>query len=149
MRKLEESIISDVIIDTGPIVAFFDESDRYCIPFRNFLKGFRGRLCTTVAVITEASYLLDECKPVQLDLMEWIKDGAIEIREISNSDFSLIHKYMTKYRDTPMDFADASLVILANKMKTDRILTLDSDFDVYRTVSGKKFKNLLKDILKH
>lgn len=149
MRKSEESIIADVIIDTGPIVAFFDESDRYCIPFRNFLKGFRGRLCTTVAAVTEASYLLDECKPVQLDFIEWIKNGAIEIKEISNSDFSLIHKYMTKYQDTPMDFADASLVILANKLKTDKILTFDSDFEVYRTVSGKKFNNLLKDILNH
>lgn len=141
--------MANVIIDTGPIVAFFDESDRYCIPFRNFLKDFRGRLSTTVAAVTEASYLLDECKPVQLDLIEWIKNGAIEIKEISNSDFSLIHKYMTKYQDTPMDFADASLVILANKLKTDKILTFDSDFDVYRTVSGKKFNNLLKELLDH
>ena len=47
-----------------------------------------------------------------------------------------------------MDFADASLVILANKLNTKSILTLDSDFSVYRTIDGKKFDHLLKNIVK-
>ena len=54
---------------------------------------------------------------------------------------------MKKYSDTPMDFEDASLVILANKLNTKSILTLDSDFSVYRTMDGKKFDHLLKSIV--
>lgn len=137
----------DAIIDTGPIVAFFDESDKYCNPFRNYLQSFSGKLYTTLSVVTEASYLLEDFQPAQLDFMEWIKYGAIQISEINQYDFELIHKYMTKYKDTPMDFADASLVILSHKLIINRIITLDSDFDVYRTISGKKFNNIIRDLL--
>lgn len=44
-----------------------------------------------------------------------------------------------------MDFAGASLVILANKLNLNKIISLNSDFDVYRTVTGKKFQNLTRD----
>ncbi|MBP9889106.1 MAG: PIN domain-containing protein [Leptospiraceae bacterium] len=135
------------IIDTGPIVAFFDEGDKYSKAFRNYFKTFQGKLFSTLAVITEASYLLDDNKERQLDFIEWIKDGAISVVDISGDDFALVHKYMKKYADTPMDFADASLVILAHKLGTKSILTLDSDFSVYRTIEGKKFDNILKGIL--
>ncbi len=141
--------MSDSIIDTGPIVAFFDESDKYCHSFRDFLKNYSGKLYTTLPVVTEVSYLLDANKFIQLGFMEWIKDGAIEIVNIDNHDFELIHKYMTKYKDTPMDFADASLVILANKLKISRIISLDTDFDVYRTISGKKFQNLIRGLIQN
>jgi len=137
----------DCIIDTGPIVAFFDESDKYSKAFRDFLKNFSGRLYTSLSVVTEVSYLLEDIQPAQLDFMEWIKEGAIEILPITNGDFDLIHRYMTKYRDTPMDFADASLVILANRIKINRMLSLDTDFDVYRTISGKKFNNLIRGLI--
>lgn len=135
----------ETIIDTGPILAFFDESDRYSKPFRDFMKSFTGRLYTTLAVVTEVSYLLEEIQPAQLDFIEWIRNGAIQISSIDNSDFALIHKYMSKYKDTPMDFADASLVILANKLKINKIMTFDSDFEIYRSVKGKSFTNILKD----
>jgi predicted nucleic acid-binding protein len=135
------------ILDTGPIVAFFDEGDKHSVAVRNYLKNFQGKLFTTLAVITEASYLLDENKNRQLDFIEWIKDGAVSVVDISGDDFVLIHKYMKKYSDTPMDFANASLVILANKLNTKSILTLDSDFSVYRTMDGKKFDHLLKSIV--
>lgn len=137
----------DSIIDTGPIVAFFDGSDRYSSPFREFLKSFSGRLYTTLSVVTEASYLLEDIQPAQLDFIQWIKDGAIEIVDITGLDFALIHTYMLKYSDTPMDFADATLVILAHKLKVNRIITLDTDFDVYRTVTGKRFQNLIRHLI--
>lgn len=136
----------NTIIDTGPIVAFFDGSDKYSKDFRDYLKSFSGRLFSTLSVITEASYLLEDIQPAQLDLIEWIKEGAIQIVEINNADFKLIHKYMQKYKDTPMDFADASLVILGHKINTNNILTLDSDFEVYRTIDGNRFINLISHL---
>ena len=136
----------EAIIDTGPITAFFDGGDKYSMPFREWLQIFRGRLYTTLAVVTEVSYLLDDNKSIQIDFIEWIKNGAITIKEIPNDDFQFIHKYMRKYADTPMDFADASLVVLADKLKLGNIITFDSDFTVYRMQNGKKFNNLVKDI---
>ena len=47
---------------------------------------------------------------------------------------------MAKYRDLPMDFADATLVHIANREKIGRIFTLDRrDFSVYRLSEGRSF----------
>ncbi|UOG33457.1 type II toxin-antitoxin system VapC family toxin [Leptospira noguchii] len=126
-----------VIIDTGPIVAFFDESDIYCSEIRSFLKNFKGRLVTTLAVVTEVSYLLSDNKKVQSSFIEWVKDGAIIILNQDNEHFPLIHHYMEKYSDRPIDFADASLISLSEIYGIKDILTLDSDFLVYKTKKGK------------
>ena len=139
----------DSIIDTGPIKALFDDKDKYSIPIRNFFKDYKGKILTTLAIVTEVSYLLDENKYLQLGFIEWIKDFGVQIVDISNEDFKLIHKYMEKYKDTPMDFADASIVILSNKLNINRIISLDTDFDVYRTINGKKFENLTRSIIKN
>jgi uncharacterized protein len=139
--------MTNVLIDTGPIKALFDERDNYCLPVRKYFESFKGKLYTTLAVVTEVSYLLDENKFLQLGFIDWIKESAVTVMEINNADFQMIHKYMTKYKDTPMDFADASLVILANKLSLNKIMTLDTDFDVYRTISGKKFINITRDLI--
>lgn len=125
------------IIDTGPVVAFFDESDAYCADIRLFLKDFQGRLFTTLAIVTEVSYLLYDNKKIQNSFIEWIRDGAITILNQDNEHFSLIHFFMEKYSDRPMDFADASLVTLSEIYGIKDILTLDSDFLFYKTKKGK------------
>ncbi|EKO35547.1 type II toxin-antitoxin system VapC family toxin [Leptospira santarosai] len=125
------------IIDTGPIVAFFDESDAYCKDIRFFLKNFQGRLFSTLAVVTEVSYLLSDHKKIQRSFIEWIEEGAITILNQDNGHFSLIHYFMEKYSDQPMDFADASLVTVSEIYGIKEILTLDRDFLFYKTKKGK------------
>jgi uncharacterized protein len=43
---------------------------------------------------------------------------------------------MAQYRDTPMDLADASLVVVAEIRNLNRVFTTDSDFYVYRLADG-------------
>ncbi|MBM9499219.1 PIN domain-containing protein [Leptospira sp. 201903071] len=136
------------IIDTGPIVAFFDESDAYCTRIRSFLKDFKGRLFTTLAVVTEVSYLLSDNKKIQNSFIEWIKDGAITILNQDNEHFTLIYHYMEKYSDRPMDFADASLVSLSEVYGIKDILTLDSDFLFYKTKKGKALNIINSEMIK-
>ncbi|WP_081605076.1 type II toxin-antitoxin system VapC family toxin [Leptospira alstonii] len=136
------------IIDTGPIVAFFDESDAYCNDIRSFLKNFKGRLFTTLAVVTEVSYLLSDNKKIQNSFIEWIKDGAITILNQDNEHFPLIHHYMEKYSDRPMDFTDASLVSLSEVYEIKDILTLDSDFLFYKTKKGKALNIINSEMIK-
>ncbi len=136
------------LIDTGPILAFFDESDRYCRPFREYLRGFSGTLFTSVAVITEVSYLLEGYKLVQLAFLEWIRDGAIAVENLDGDDFFRIHRLMKKYSDTPMDFADATLMAIAEKKNIFEILTFDSDFSVYRIGRGKSLSNPIAHVRK-
>lgn len=135
------------LIDTGPIVAFFDESDSYCGEIRSFLKNFKGRFFTSLAIVTEVSYLLSDNKKVQRNFIEWIKDGAITLLNQENEDFVLIHSLMEKYSDRPMDFADASLVALSEKYMIKDILTLDSDFLFYKTKKGKPLTIINKEMI--
>ncbi len=54
-----------------------------------------------------------------------------------------IRELMAKYRDRPMDFADAALVRVAERERIETIFTVDrSDFEVYRLFGRKRFKIL-------
>ncbi|MCW7471743.1 type II toxin-antitoxin system VapC family toxin [Leptospira kanakyensis] len=136
------------IIDTGPIVAFFDESDNYCLQCRSFLKNFKGKLFTTIAVVTEVSYLLSDNKRIQKAFIEWIDNNAISILNQDNEQFSSILFYMEKYSDRPMDFADASLMTISEVYEIPNIFTLDSDFRFYKSKKGKSLKIINESMIK-
>ncbi|NCN08525.1 MAG: PIN domain-containing protein [Leptospira sp.] len=137
------------LIDTGPIVAFFDESDFYCAKCRLFLKDFNGKLFTSLAVVTEVSYLLADNKKVQKSFIEWIKNGAITILNQDNQQFDSILAFMEKYSDRPMDFADASLMTISEIYDIRNIFTLDSDFLFYKSRKGKLLKILNENMIKN
>ncbi len=77
------------IIDTGVIIAFFDESDKYCELVRKFFKTYKGELYSTESVVTEVSYYFENHKKAQLYIMDWIGKGAIKIVNINNEDYPL------------------------------------------------------------
>jgi uncharacterized protein len=135
------------IIDTGPIVAFFDESDNHCLQSRTFLKNFKGRLFTSLAVVTEVSYLLSDKKKIQQGFIEWIDNNAIIILNQDNEQFGTISFFMEKYSDRPMDFADASLMTISEFYDITNIITLDSDFRFYKSKKGKSLKILNENMI--
>ena len=55
---------------------------------------------------------------------------------------------LTKYQDTPMDYADVGLMLIGEKFKITEVLTIDNDFSVYKLKNGKQFKNLLQEVLR-
>ncbi len=130
-----------IIIDSGPLIALFDKSDKYHVSIVKFLKENKDELITSLASITETLYLLDFNVNAQLDFIEWIFKGAVLIENITNKDFAIIRALMNKYKDLPIDFADACLILLSEKLKINKIITIDSDFNIYKTC-GKKFKIL-------
>lgn len=135
--------MNKVLIDTGPIVALFDKSDKYHKKISTFLKAFSGKLITSIAVITEVTHILDFNIKAQLNFLEWIRRGAIGIHEINELQFDRIIKLIKKYSDQPMDFADATLIVIAEEVNTKNIISIDNDFDIYRIKGKTKFKNLL------
>ncbi len=136
------------IIDTGPIVAFFDESDNYSLECRTFLKNFKGKLFTSLAVVTEVSYLLSDNERIQRAFIEWIYNNAISILNLDNEQFSSILFFMDKYSDRPMDFADASIMTIAEVYEIQNIFTLDSDFRFYKSRKGKSLKIINESMIK-
>jgi len=123
-----------VLVDTGPFVAVFDPSDRdHAACTAELGRLSRCRLVTTLAVLTEASHLLAFSPDAQRSVIDFAGAGAVEVPEFGAADLVRASALMTKYEDLPMDFADATLVVLAERLETPWVFTLDrQDFSVYR-----------------
>jgi predicted nucleic acid-binding protein len=132
--------MADMLLDTGPFVAFLDRSERNHERCLAFIREFRGRLFTTEAVLTEVVYLLGPSFANQKAALEFIMLGGAELVSLSPALLKQSASLMAKYADTPMDFADATLVALAQERGISSIVTLDrKDFSVYRIGSRKTF----------
>ena len=99
-------------------------------------------LVTTWHVVTEAWHLLSG--PAPLEMMRWVEAGGAAVLETGADDAKRMLVLLEKYRDRPMDIADASLVVLAGRIGVNEILTIDrADFDVYRLPDGRRFVQVL------
>jgi hypothetical protein len=136
--------MSKILIDSGPLIALFDRSDKYHLASVEFIKHNKGQLITTIASITETLHLLDFSRSAQIDFLTWISAGAVTIENVTADDFSRIKELTIKYSDLPMDFADACLVLLAEKLDISAVATIDRDFDVYRLQGKKAFTTFIK-----
>ncbi len=139
-----KSFLEKTIIDSGPLIALFDRSDKYHYQVLEFLQNFKGELITSWSVITEVSHMLDFNLQVQIDFLRWIEIGGVEIYEISQDEIQYIRVMMEKYLDIPMDLADAALMYIASKEDIKNIVSIDSDFDIYRTLKKQSLNNLLR-----
>lgn len=68
------------------------------------------------------------------------RDGKLIVHFHSDSELSRMEELMLRYRDIPMDFADASLVVLAETTGLRKILTLDRHFYAYRIWGQEVFE---------
>ena len=122
-----------VLVDTGPLVALLDRSDPYHLSCQESLSSLDDSLVTVWPVLTEAMYLLRAYWQAQDALWEMIESGAVQIISLGMDDIPRMRELMRKYRDLPMDLADAGLVRVAERERLRRIFTLDRrDFQVYR-----------------
>ncbi len=132
------------LVDSGPLVALFDPSDNHHKKTLAFMGRFREGLLTTWPVVTEVCHLLKFSVDVQLNFLRWVQRGGVEIAEFEGPVVERIIALTEKYRDRPMDLADASLVVLAMKTGVHRILSLDADFDIYRLPDRSRLINVLQ-----
>ena len=136
--------MQSILIDSGPMIALFDASDKYHRQSAEFIKATNARLITSLASITETLHLHSFNRNAQADYLQWLNFGAVEIENIENLDLSDIRAMMLKYSDLPMDFADACLVFLFLYLKILKIATINRDFDVYRLKGKKGFTTFIK-----
>jgi len=124
-----------VLCDTGPLVALFDPNDKEHARCRATLKSLDYLLVTTWPVLTEVSYFLESFQQAQL--WDFVMAGGVDIAGLLSSDLPRFRTLMSKYSDLPMDLAEASLVVIAERLGIHRIYTLDSHFRIYR-VNGTR-----------
>ena len=135
-----------IIADTGFWIALADKKDKHHQHADNFAKTTTERLITTYPVITEVCHILLNRQGIkaQLNFVKMYQLGAFDVFEIPNNDKDRIFLLMQQYADLPMDFADASLVLLAEQLGHGRILSTDKrDFHTYRWKNTPPFSNLL------
>lgn len=135
-----------VIVDTGAVLSLFNKADqRHDIVARFFYENDCD-LITTSSVVTEALYFFRKQNNIKLiqAVLTWFVTQFQTIYEIDQNELLVISALMTKYHDVPMDYTDATLVSLAESLGQGRILTLDSDFEIYRWGNNKSFENLLR-----
>ena len=131
-----------ILIDTGPVVALFHAGDNHHKRIKDFLKENKYSFITTLAVFTEASHFLDVNINALKDFYEWAMFKGIIISDVNQHDLPRIIELTSKYKDLPMDFADATLVITAEKTGIRTIISLDKDFDIYRLPGREKIRNV-------
>lgn len=135
-----------ILADTGFFVALGNRRDRYHASALRCLTTLSEPLITTYPVVTEVCYLLNargSGASAQYDFLQDLADGAFQVFDLSSPHIHRIIELLRQYADLPMDFADASLVALAEHLREGRILTADQrDFSVYRWQSNA-FENLL------
>lgn len=136
--------MKNTLIDAGPLIALFNKKDKYHEKIKEFIKTYRGSLITTWPVITEVSHMLDFNIQTQIDFLTWVQLGAVRIEDINNIDILRIIELSKKYSDVPMDLADASLVVLSENLNIKEIITIDSDYYIYRTIKKEMIENIFR-----
>ena len=136
-----------ILVDAGPLIALLNKSDQdhgICV---DVLQRLQEPLLTTWMPITEAMYLLNFSVDAQAALLAMIERGMLEVLPLETDDLPSIRKLMRRYADLPMDFADATLVQVAQRYNIEQIFTLDRrEFAVYRLRRGKAF-TVIPDVM--
>src|SRR5262245_32179433 len=120
------------VVDTGPLVVFLDGAKRHHDCVAKCIEELEAPLLVCEPVLAEAMYLLSHYSKAQDALFELLQNGALSIGFRIAEHIDRLHQLLRQYRDTPMSLADACIVRMAEIHERHAVLTLDSDFSVYR-----------------
>jgi uncharacterized protein len=129
------------LIDTGAIVALLDRRDHWHERCSDAFVRLRTPLATSVAVLTEVFHLIGDHPRTIASAWGFLHSGAVTVRPIDDADLPALEELMREYADRPMDFADATLVRLAERDGLSTIFTIDhDDFETYRIDGRRRFR---------
>jgi len=122
----------DVLIDTGPLVAVINRRDRYHHWATEQLKQLPSPLMTCEPVLTEAWFLLGRANLGQEMMLQWLERGLLRVQFSLQDSQGRVIELMRQYKSVPMSLADACLVCWSEQRPNSVVMTLDSDFQIYR-----------------
>jgi uncharacterized protein len=128
-----------VLVDASALIALLDRGDRNHQACVSALAAIESPLLTVWPAVTEAMHLLADTPPGQEALFDMMDDEALGIASLDRGDVRRMKALMRKYRDRPMEFADAALVRVAERQHLNRILTFDRHFRVYALPARARF----------
>jgi uncharacterized protein len=132
-----------ILVDAGPLVALIHADDQEHQRCKKVFESLNEPMGTVWPALTEAMYMLGFSWRAQEALWELVEKEAVQILSLDFADVSRMMELMRKYRDLPMDLADAALVRIAEREKLRRVFTVDRrDFEVYRPARLGRFSIL-------
>jgi uncharacterized protein len=137
--------VTRIVVDTGPLVAYFNRRDRWHKWVVEQMQTIVAPLLTCEPVLTEACFLIHRAGGRAADLIRKLDQGVLEIAFDLRTESATIESLLKRYEDTPMSLADACLVRISERIADCRLFTLDSDFEHYRR-NGRQIVPLLKPV---
>lgn len=133
----------ELLLDTGALVSLLDRSQRLHREFRRFFEKWDRAVVSTEAVLTEATHLLGRVQGGKKACLEFFLEGGAVLVPSSPGSLRRCGMLLEQYSDLPMDYADSTLVALAEELDTNLVLTTDRrDFGVYRIGGRRRFRVL-------
>ena len=134
----------ELLLDTGALIGLLDRAQTVHKACADFYNDWNGQVVTSEAVITESIHLLSGTRDGGTACTDFILQGGIFVFPSTEASLKRCRQLIEKYSDLPMDFADATLVVIAEELGTDLIFTVDHDFRIYR-IRGRKHFRIVPD----
>jgi uncharacterized protein len=134
-----------IVVDTGPLYAIADRDDAWHHRTVRFLETNHDDLIVPASVVPEASYLLlSHLGPVaERQLIQSIVSGELAVEDLTIPDYRRTLEFLRRYESARIGFVDASVMAVAERLKIQRILTIDRrDFSMVRPRHCKAFELL-------
>lgn len=130
----------DVLLDTGPLVAVLDARDQWHARCLELWPSVIARSVTTEAVIAEACHLVLRGGGRAHLPLDFVLAAGIPVLALDTGGYRRAATLMEQYGKLPMDFADASLVVLGEALRLDAVFTIDRrGFSTYKSAGGGRF----------
>jgi hypothetical protein len=137
-----------IVVDTSALFAVFDEDHPRHGAVRQAFDAERGPFLLSCFVVAELDYLLATRIGVRAELtfLKNVADGEYRLESFAPDEIATMHDLIARYEDLEVGLTDVSLVVLAERAGTNRILTLDErDFRAMRPLRGRSFAILPAD----
>lgn len=136
----------ELLLDTGALVSLLDRSQTLHRACAGFFETWAGPVVTTEAVLTEATHLLGRVPRGREACLDFVLTGGAVSVPSTPASLRRCRHLLAEYADLPMDFADATLVALAEELDTNLVFTTDGrDFRVYR-IRGRTAFRVVPDL---
>ena len=133
----------ELLLDAGALVSLLDRSQPRHREFARFFEGWGGPVVSTEAVLTEATHLLGRLRDGRRACLDFFLSGGAVLVPSATAALRRCRGLLEQYADLPMDYADATLVALAEELDAHQVLTTDRrDFGVYRLKGRRRFEVL-------
>lgn len=136
---------SRILLDTGPLVALLNRRDHHHAWVKAQLRELDSPLDTCEAVLSEACFLLRHVPEGPEAVLALVTRGLVRVSFSLQDEAKAVERLMQRYADVPIALADACMVRLAELHEPSLVLTLDSDFRIYRKHGRRALPLLLPD----